>query len=149
MSSPVETVVPVLLVEPEMSAQLDRLEAVQQSHARVDLTCVATCGGALHALANAQFECLLLSTYLCLYPRERDDLLSLIRRARASGVAVLAFGAGDPSVLGVPVHGYLSYQDVVWGKMNDTLARARERAELERRFTSGISGPDAALTKAR
>lgn len=149
MSSPVESVVQVLLVEPELSAQLDGLDAVRDAHARVELACVATCGGALHALEQGHFQCLLLSTYLCLYPDERHDLFALVRRARSAGVAVVAFGPGDPSMLGVPVHDWLSYQDIAVGKMNDTLARALARAELERRFTSGITGPDSTLTKAR
>lgn len=149
MSSSAESVVSVLLVEPDMSAQLDGLDAVREAHARVDLECVATCGGALHALEDGQFECLLLSTYLSLYPDERRELSSLVGRARAAGVGVLAFGPGDPAVLGVPVHDSLSYRDVVFGKMNESLERARARAELERRSSSGFSALGDALTKAR
>jgi len=149
MSSPAEAPVAVLLVEPDISAQLDGLDAVQQAHARVDLTCVATAGGALHALATTHFDCLLLSTSLHLYPPERDDLLALVRRARACGVAVLAFGLGDPCVLAVPVHGALGPQDIVWGRMNDALAQARARAQLERRFTSDITGLGDTVMKAR
>jgi hypothetical protein len=130
-------VVPVLLVEPAMSAQVEGLEAVRDAHARVDLACVATCGGALHALERAHFDCLLLSTYLCLYPEERDDLLALVRRARTCGVAVVAFGPGGAGLLGVPVHESLSYQEVAWGKMNATLDRAQALAQLER-APSGI-----------
>jgi hypothetical protein len=149
MSTRAEAVVPVLLVEPEMSAQLDGLDAVREAHARVELACVATCGGAGHALDRAHFDCLLLSTYLCLYPDERHDLNALVRRARACGVALVAFGPGDAAVLGVPVHDTLTYQDVAAGKMDETLARARARAELERRFTSGVTGLTPAATRAR
>ncbi len=150
MSSAVESVRQVLLVEPELSAQLDGLDAVRDAHARVELACVATCGGALHALERTRFECLLLSTYLCLYPDERNDLLGLVRRARAGGVAVVAFGPGDATLLGVPVHESLGYQDVALGKMDQTLERAVVKAELERRFTSGIAGlGPSPVTKAR
>lgn len=150
MSPPVESVVSVLLVEPELSAQLDGLDAVREAHARVELACVATCGGALHALEREHFACLLLSNYLSLYPDERDDLLGLVRRARSCGVAVVAFGPGDTALLGVPVHDTLSYQDVALGKMDQTLEQALARAEAERRFTSGIADlGSASLTKAR
>lgn len=138
----------VLLVEPEMSAQLDGLDAVREAHARVELACVATCGGALHALEQTRFDCLLLSTYLCLYPEERSDLVELVRCARSCGVAVVAFGSGEPALLGIPTHDYLGYHDIALGKMNETLERAVARAELERRFISGIAGPDT-LKKAR
>jgi hypothetical protein len=138
--SPEVEAVPVLLVEPELSAQLQRLEAFHQAHASIDLTCVATCGGALHALDATRFECVLLPTYLCLYPAEQDDLRSLVRRARGDAVAVLALGGGDAALLGVPVHASVSYLDVALGRLNETLRRARLRAAIERRFVSGITG---------
>ena len=124
--------VSILLVEPELFSQLMVLDAVHDSHARVDVTCVSTCGGALSAIDAGNVECLVLSTNLARREDERRGLAALLRVARSLGLAVLSIGDAEPGCLGVALHESLDVEDVVCGRLNAALERACARAAAER-----------------
>lgn len=131
MQPQVDHVASALFVEPEMSAQLDFLEAAHAAHVRVDLACVSTCGGACRAIQWRDFDCILLSTNLCYRDDERRELLSLVRVARSRGLAVLTFGPEVAASLGLPVHERVGYADVTLGRLGAALERARARAWVD------------------
>lgn len=136
MSRQVDSDVRILCVEPRLFAQMQLLDTIQEAHARVDLTCVSTCGGALCALDLDEMDCLLLSTNLAATEEERRDLASLLRAAGAQGLAVLAVGEAEPGSLGIALHGSLTYEDVALGRLNDILQRAQARAAADRALTA-------------
>lgn len=128
MQSWLEPKVSVLVVEPQLLAQVELLDVVHEAHARVDLTCVSTCGGALHAIDVGEVDCLLLSTNLSEPNEERRELAALLREVRARGIPVLSIGDAEPGRLGVALHESLTREDVAFGRLNEVLDRAEARA---------------------
>lgn len=119
----------VLLVEPEISAQLALLDAVHAARAQADVDCVATCGGARHALESGSYDALLLSTNLGFFDTERQQLHSLSDLARTLGLTVLSITPPGlrliRDVLGLSLDEAVSHEEVLEGRLDAVLERAR------------------------
>ena len=123
----------VLLVEPDLSLKVAVLEAARAARVRVDMACVSTCGGAGHALDNAEFDALLLSTNLAHYRDELANLPALMQVASERGLPVLSIS--PPGIrqgargFEMPVQLSLDFEELAFGNLDDLVKRAISRVQ--------------------